>query len=72
MPSITFSASRILLLDLMFTNSQMNTQTLINFLYVILLILNLWKFFHTTKFEDCLVINIYKLLYTLASKGEAE
>ena len=22
--------------------------------------------------EDCLVINIYKLFYTLASKGEAE
>ena len=39
-----FSASRILLLDLMFTSSQMNSQTLINFLYIILLISKLWIF----------------------------
>ena len=46
-----FSGSRILLLDLMFTSSQMNTETLINFLYIILLILNLWKLYGYYKFD---------------------
>ena len=42
--TVKFSASRILLLDSMFASLQMNTQTLINFLYIILLVLKQWKF----------------------------